>query len=178
MEHYLHDSSITLKGITENSAYEKASPSFVYMFKAGARFTSIRKLHLRWQNQRVSLKQSFTQRRAQTKKQTLCMRDSTKSDKPLARGFIWASFFARKRQFLAPLPKCWQFLTWWLVCRNRRRQHFFFFFLRSIWKLHRCGTVARYVTMALLYGANRWEFNSWKLWLMALWAYFLHLISD
>lgn len=32
--------------------------------------------------------------------------------------------------------------------------------------------------MALLYGANRWEFNSWKLWLMALWAYFLHLISD
>lgn len=32
--------------------------------------------------------------------------------------------------------------------------------------------------MALLYGANRWEFNSWKLWPMALWAYFLHLISD
>lgn len=55
---------------------------------------------------------------------------------------------------------------------------FFFFFLRLIWKLHRCGTVARYVTMALLYGANRWEFNSWKLWLIALWAYFLHLISD
>lgn len=55
---------------------------------------------------------------------------------------------------------------------------FFFFSLRLIWKLHRCGTVACYVTMALLYGANRWEFNSWKLWLMALWAYFLHLISD
>lgn len=132
-----------------------------------------------------SLKQSFTLRLTQHTdwKPTLCMK---RSAKPFGHRLRLALILCKKIKKKTLLPGCLSEILalehfqhhGWFAETDGVNYIFLLFF--SDWCENYTNVKPLRVTQPppSLYGANRWEFNSWKLWLMALRAYFLHLISD